>query len=68
MRRFILIPIWALTSVIKPFLPKTHPWKNQDCSLDWFDHGATDNAIMLGCFFWFQVPLFGFLSYIVFFN
>jgi len=50
--KFILIPVWLLTLMIQPFLPKSHPWRHRQLTLQWWAEGATDNALYLSVYFW----------------
>lgn len=58
MRRFLLIPVWFLMLCIKPFLPFTHPWRSQRCTLQWWVDGATDDNVLFGAVFWIHGYLF----------
>ncbi len=56
-RRIGLIPIWALTLCLKPFLPQSHPWKHQEMTLrSWWLKG-TREAVLMGWVFWLYIPL-----------
>lgn len=60
MRTFLLLPVWALTKLIVPFLPKDHPF-HEDSSLKTWKTDATDEAVTFGTLFWLfgSMALFG---------
>lgn len=51
-RAIVLIPVWLITLVTKPFFPPNHPWRTQKLTLrSWAEYG-TPIAMEFGYIFW----------------
>ena len=55
LRRLLLIPVWFLTFLAVPFLPKSHPWRWEYKSLGWWARGATSFACEISAALWISV-------------
>ncbi len=51
-KEFILIPVWLLTLVLKPFLRPDHPWRRQKLTLASWGRNGTEVARQFGAIFW----------------
>jgi len=57
MRKILTLPTWVLTLILKPFLPKEHPFKSKITLDDWSKNSTKLNdAISL--YYWLQIPVF----------
>jgi hypothetical protein len=51
-RAIILLPVWLITLLAKPFFRRDHPWRTQRLTLkSWAQHG-TPMAVEFGFVFW----------------
>jgi len=52
MKQIITLPTWILYKILKPFLPKEHPWKNSKFSLSNWAENSTELNYNFSVFFW----------------
>lgn len=52
MRAIALMPVWAITLLVKPFFPATHPWKNRRMTLRSWARYGTPTSVSFGIGFW----------------
>ena len=61
-RAIVLVPVWLLTLLLKPFLRDNHPWKHPSLTLRSWCARGTDSAVQFGIAFWVlglcQITLF----------
>lgn len=52
LRKLSLLPVWALTLLFQPLLPRKHPWKYQALTLQSWHEQGTDFAVEMGIGLW----------------
>ncbi len=55
MKTILILPMWILSSLLHPFLPRTHPWKSERPTLRSWVEGATETAMAIAFAFWVGV-------------
>lgn len=62
-RKFLLIPVWLLTLILQPLLPKTHPWRYEKLTLNWWADCASHFTLTFSGFCYWHALCVSYVLY-----
>lgn len=62
----VWIPVWAITELVKLFLPRNHPWYGRRFTLQSWVDGGTSDALWFAIFFWVSAFSIACVAYFLF--